>query len=75
MPETTAEQEACEKKCETCELECADRTKPGALPEKAKEYLAFLEARTGVEVGCISTGPERNQTIVRLGSRLERLIC
>ncbi len=45
-----------------------------ALPEKAKEYLAFLEARTGVEVGCISTGAERNQTIVRGGSRLERLL-
>src|ERR1035437_6001014 len=29
------------------------------LPAKAKEYIAFLEARTGVEVGCISTGPER----------------
>jgi adenylosuccinate synthase len=28
----------------------------------------------GVEVGCISTGPERNQTIVRQGSRLENLI-
>ena len=29
----------------------------------------------GVEVGCISTGPERNQTIVRRGSRLEKLIA
>lgn len=44
------------------------------LPVKAKEYLAFLEARTGVEIGCISTGPERTQTIVRPGSRLEQLI-
>jgi adenylosuccinate synthase len=44
------------------------------LPEKAKDYLAFLESRTGVEVGCISTGPERNQTIVRRGSRFERLV-
>ena len=44
------------------------------LPVKAKEYLAFLEARTGVEVGCISTGPERNQTIVRAGSRLQQLL-
>ena len=45
------------------------------LPAKAKDYLAFLESRMGVEVGCISTGPERNQTIVRKGSRLEKLIC
>jgi adenylosuccinate synthase len=44
------------------------------LPAKAKDYLAFLESRMGVEVGCISTGPERNQTIVRRGSRLEQLI-
>ena len=44
------------------------------LPLQAKEYLAFLEHRTGVEIGCISTGPERNQTIVRPGSRLEQLI-
>jgi adenylosuccinate synthase len=44
------------------------------LPEKAKNYLAFLESRTGVEVGCISTGPERNQTIVRPGSRFEKLV-
>jgi adenylosuccinate synthase len=44
------------------------------LPEQAKVYLAFLESRTGVEVGCISTGPERHQTIVRPGSRFERLV-
>lgn len=44
------------------------------LPPRAKDYLAFLESRTGVEAGCISTGPERNQTIVRPGSRLEKLL-
>jgi adenylosuccinate synthase len=44
------------------------------LPAKAQDYLAFLETRTGVEVGCISTGPERNQTIVRPGSRFEKLV-
>jgi adenylosuccinate synthase len=44
------------------------------LPAKAKEYIAFLEQRTGVEIGCISTGPERNQTIVRPGSRFAQLI-
>jgi adenylosuccinate synthase len=45
------------------------------LPAKARHYLEFLESRTGVEVGCISTGPERNQTIVRSGSRLAKLIA
>ena len=44
------------------------------LPGKAKEYLAFLEQRAGVEIGCVSTGPERNQTMVRSGSALERLL-
>ncbi len=44
------------------------------LPAKARDYLAFLEARTGVEAGCVSTGPERNQTIIRPGSRLEKLL-
>ena len=44
------------------------------LPLKAKEYLAFVEYRTGVEIGCVSTGPERNQTIVKPGSRFQALI-
>jgi adenylosuccinate synthase len=44
------------------------------LPEKAKRYIAFLERTTGVEIGCISTGPERNQTIVRSGSKFEKLV-
>jgi adenylosuccinate synthase len=45
------------------------------LPAKARAYLEYLETKTGVEIGCISTGPERNQTIVRRDSRLERLIA
>ena len=44
------------------------------LPENAQAYLKFLENRTGVEVGGVSTGPERNETIIRPGSKLERLI-
>jgi adenylosuccinate synthase len=43
------------------------------LPARAKEYIAFLESRTGVEIGCVSTGPERNQTIVRSGSKFAKL--
>jgi adenylosuccinate synthase len=44
------------------------------LPQRAKDYLAFLEERTGVEAGCISTGPERNQTIIRPDSRFAKLV-
>jgi adenylosuccinate synthase len=44
------------------------------LPAAARDYLRFLEESTGVEVGCISTGPERNETIVVPGSKLSKLI-
>ena len=78
MPSTTAEIETIEPvyesvpgwKTSTFGMDTYEQ-----LPAKAKDYLAFLESRMGVEVGCISTGPERNQTIVRKGSRLEKLIC
>ncbi|HUK92684.1 MAG TPA: P-loop NTPase, partial [Methanomicrobiales archaeon] len=52
MTETTAEKEACAKKCETCELECRDRTGPNALPEKAKIHakhvILVLSGKGGV---------------------------
>jgi len=44
------------------------------LPEQARTYLQFLEDQTGVEIGGISTGPERNETIIRPGSKLEQMI-
>ena len=44
------------------------------LPPEARAYLRFLEDKTGVEVGGVSTGPERTETIIRPGSKLERLI-
>jgi len=43
------------------------------LPDAAKRYVEFLEAKTGVEAGCVSTGPERTQTVVRAGSKFERI--
>ncbi len=45
------------------------------LPSRAKDYLKFLEEKTEVEVGCVSTGPERTQTMVIQGSRLEKLLA
>jgi adenylosuccinate synthase len=44
------------------------------LPPRAQAYLEFLHKQTGVEIGGISTGPERNETIIRSGSRLAGLI-
>ncbi len=45
------------------------------LPQQARDYVSYLEKRTGVEIGCISTGPERNQTIVRRESRFAKLFA
>ena len=45
-----------------------------ALPAAARKYLDFLQARTEVEVGCVSLGPERDETIIVPGSKLERLL-
>jgi adenylosuccinate synthase len=45
------------------------------LPQKARDYLNFLEERAGVEVGAVSTGPERTETIVRPDSRLAQLLA
>ncbi|MBI3665099.1 MAG: adenylosuccinate synthase [Acidobacteria bacterium] len=44
------------------------------LPEPAKAYLQYLEDHIGVEVGSISTGPERDQMILKPGSKLEKLL-
>ncbi len=45
------------------------------LPAAAKAYLKYLEDQTGIEVGCVSTGPEREQTILKPGSKLEKLLA
>jgi adenylosuccinate synthase len=44
------------------------------LPQRARDYLEFLEASVGVEIGCISTGPERGETILKPGSKLAKLL-
>jgi adenylosuccinate synthase len=33
------------------------------LPKQAQEYLHFIEKESGAEIGMVSTGPERDQTI------------
>jgi adenylosuccinate synthase len=49
-------------------------TSLSALPKRARDYLRFLEQQTGVEIGAISTGAERKQTIIVKGSKLEKLL-
>ena len=34
------------------------------LPPKAREYINFLSNQIGVQIGLVSTGPERSQTII-----------
>ncbi len=46
----------------------------GDLPNEAQQYLRFLEEKTGVEIGSVSNGPERNETMIVGGSELERLL-
>lgn len=44
------------------------------LPQRARDYLKFVADEVGVEVGMVSTGPERNDTILVEGSRLASLL-
>ncbi|MFV0390090.1 MAG: adenylosuccinate synthase [Pyrinomonadaceae bacterium] len=46
-------------------------TKIEDLPIKAREYVDFLSDAIGVEIGLISTGPERDQTIILEDSVME----
>jgi adenylosuccinate synthase len=50
-------------------------TELSKLPSAAKRYLNFLEDRTGVEIGSVSNGPERNETMIVPGSKLEKLLA
>jgi adenylosuccinate synthase len=34
------------------------------LPRQAREYLSFLAKQTGAKIGMISTGPDRDHTIL-----------
>jgi adenylosuccinate synthase len=43
----------------------SDKKNEKDLPQAFKEYVAFIEKETGVPVSIISTGPDRDQTIIR----------
>jgi adenylosuccinate synthase len=45
------------------------------LPKVARSYLEFISEQLGVEISLISTGPEREQSIARSGTRLERQLA
>jgi adenylosuccinate synthase len=37
------------------------------LPKAAQKYLRFLEAESGAHIGMVSTGPDREQTMILPG--------
>jgi adenylosuccinate synthase len=45
-------------------------TELGQLPANARAYVEFLSSQIGVEIGLVSTGPERSQTIIVQDSAL-----
>lgn len=45
-------------------------TEMSALPSEARRYVDFLSQQIGVEIGLVSTGPERSQTIIVADSAL-----
>jgi adenylosuccinate synthase len=49
-------------------------TQLSALPTRAKDYLQFLEEKTGVEIGSVSNGPERSETMIVPGSKLAKFL-
>ncbi len=49
-------------------------TEMASLPLNARRYVDFLSEQIGVEIGLVSTGPERSQTIIVNNSALGRWI-
>ena len=43
------------------------------LPQAAQQYISFIEEQLSAPVGIVSTGPRREETIVRGGETLSRL--
>jgi adenylosuccinate synthase len=77
MPATFRALEAAEPVYKTLpgwKSETRGLTRHEDLPPRARDYLKFLSDQTGVEIGCISTGPERDETVMIQGSQLARLL-
>ena len=50
-------------------------TEMSALPANARAYVDFLSEKIGVEIGLVSTGPERSQTIIVQDSNVGRWLA
>jgi adenylosuccinate synthase len=51
-------------------LSTVGTTEMNSLPANARRYVDFLSEQIGVEIGLVSTGPERSQTIIVRDSAL-----
>ena len=51
--------------------ETVGRLDHDALPAAARDYVRMIEEEVGARVDLISTGPRREETIVRPGGQLE----
>ena len=49
-------------------------TRYDELPQKARHYLEYISGELGLEISLIATGPEREQSIIRPGTRLQQLL-
>ncbi len=75
MPATARELEKIEAVYETRPGWCSPTeglTSFEQLPQKAHDYLKYLSDAAEVEIGLVSTGPERAQTLWVPGTRLAR---
>jgi adenylosuccinate synthase len=50
-------------------------TEMSVLPSAARRYIKFLSQQIGVEIGLVSTGPERSQTIIVRDSNVGRWLA
>jgi len=75
MPSDTRVLEACEPVYETLpgwRAATAGAREWRDLPENARRYVERLGELTGAEIGVVSTGPDRQETIIRSQSALAR---
>jgi len=56
-------------KCSTCGVRDAS-----LLPQAARDYLQFISDQLGLEIGMISTGPDRDATIIPAGTKLAAML-
>jgi len=76
LPASISEIERCEPVYETLpgwNQSTVGKLRFDELPAAARDYVAFIEEQLDASIEIVSTGPRREETIVRSGGRLEEL--